>query len=446
MNYKRVYGENLPFNSEPKQELFAVHFDGSNYVGRYVYGKNKRDLTAFGKKLRYWFGRLDKTILEQFKKCKAEKLSDSEATELVLTRFENEETLLKLLNRTIASDSNCKDLIKQIDFEISLESGRLENVRQKEYFRLKYEQSIEARISFLKTRRELVVLNRAKGTPQYIKTVIEKYLTEATEEEKKERCRKEAFKTCSHEALKMGLKGQKYRNYLYREIPFLLGEEITDELKDFIFKRCCSDYKNFSKRKRLYHRKARLNRWNYFASFTYDDKKMTEYEFKKKLLKSFSNLAVRHRWRVMGAWEHGEEDGRLHFHALIYVPCGEMIGSCEIKSDYSLKRHKMVERNENSYFAETFGRNDFEVLPTEQCPREEIIEYIGKYMRKQGGKIFYSRHIPAAIFANLKETDLLCRIYEHAEIYVLNDFVIDYERDVEKTRLGKNCSIFDNAV
>lgn len=446
MNYKRVYGENLPFATEPKKELFAVHFDGSNYVGRFVYGENKQVSNNFKGKLRYWFGRLDKVILEQYKKCKAEKMSDTEAIEIVLKRFERDETLLKLLNRTIASDSNCNDLIKQIDFEISFVNGRLENVRQKEYFRLKYEQSVEARIAFLKEWRALVVSGREKGTPLYIKTLIEKHLTEATEEEKKERCRKEAFQTCSREALRLGLKGQKYRNYLYREIPLLLGEEMDEELKDFIFKRCYSDYKNFSKRKRLYHRKARLNRWNYFASFTYDDKKMTESEFKKKLIKSFSNLAVRHRWRVMGAWEHGEEDGRLHFHALIYVPCGEMIGFCEIKSDFSLKRHKMVERNENSYFAETFGRNDFEVLPTEQCPREEIIEYIGKYMRKQGGKIFYSRHIPAAIFANLKETDLLCRIYEHAEIYVLNDFVIDYERDVEKTRLGRNYSIFDNVV
>jgi len=87
-----------------------------------------------------------------------------------------------------------------------------------------------------------------------------------------------------------------------------------------------------------FERKAHMNRWNYFVTFTYDPKKQTEESFRKKLRKSLSNLHTRRGWKYMGVFEKGGENGTLHFHALIYVLDGEMIGTLIAKNEYSKKR------------------------------------------------------------------------------------------------------------
>lgn len=99
----------------------------------------------------------------------------------------------------------------------------------------------------------------------------------------------------------------------------------------------------------------------------------------------------------MGVFERAPETGRLHFHALLYVPDGEMIGTITEKQDYSTKQHKMQTTHENDFFAERFGRNDFAELSAGELQHGNTIGYILKYIGKTGEKITYSRGIRGEI-------------------------------------------------
>ena len=69
--------------------------------------------------------------------------------------------------------------------------------------------------------------------------------------------------------------------------------------------------RNIWQREKRFRRKAYLNRWNYFVTFTYDGKKHTEETFIKRLRKCLANLHTRRGWRYMGVTERGEENGRF---------------------------------------------------------------------------------------------------------------------------------------
>ena len=135
-----------------------------------------------------------------------------------------------------------------------------------------------------------------------------------------------------------------------------------ENVDEWITKKIKRSLNNLQHRKKRFRRKAYLNRWNYFVTFTYDDKKQTEETFKKKLRKCLSNLHTRRGWNYMGVFEYAPETGRLHFHGLLYVPDGEMVGNVVEKRDWSTAQQKMQTTFENSFFAETFGRNDFKEL------------------------------------------------------------------------------------
>ena len=54
-------------------------------------------------------------------------------------------------------------------------------------------------------------------------------------------------------------------------------------------------------------RKANLQDFNYFCTFTYSNKLHTEKSFKKKLRTAFRNFCFRHGWKYMGVWERSPE-------------------------------------------------------------------------------------------------------------------------------------------
>ncbi|PWM73354.1 MAG: hypothetical protein DBX59_05160 [Bacillota bacterium] len=99
----------------------------------------------------------------------------------------------------------------------------------------------------------------------------------------------------------------------------------ANALDEFINYEISRKLRRFHMRKLRFRRKANLNRWTHFVTFTYDDKKHTEESFRNKLRRCLCNLATRRKWRYMGVFERAPETGRLHFHALLYVPNGEMI-------------------------------------------------------------------------------------------------------------------------
>ena len=62
----------------------------------------------------------------------------------------------------------------------------------------------------------------------------------------------------------------------------------------------------------------------------------------------------------MGVFEYGELNGSIHFHALIYIPEGEVIGELVKKREYSTKRGERRTRYGNTFFDEYFGMSDFQ--------------------------------------------------------------------------------------
>lgn len=166
--------------------------------------------------------------------------------------------------------------------------------------------------------------------------------------------------------------------------------------------------RNINGRKNRAWKKARLAEFNYFCTFTYDDKKATEEEFRKKLSKMLSNLSVRKGWRYMGVWERGKKTDRLHFHALVHVPEGQMVGTFTEVKDYNTEKHCLKNQLLNDYFGERFGRTTFE--PIEECELDQSLNYILKYIEKTGEKIVYSRGLFMYFISDINDEDVIMKM------------------------------------
>ncbi len=201
-----------------------------------------------------------------------------------------------------------------------------------------------------------------------------------------------------------------------------LNEFITDEMK--------RKAHNLGMRKKRFRRKAHLNRWTHFITITYDDEKHTEETFRKKLRRCLCNLHTRRKWRYMGVFERAPETKRLHFHALLYVPDGEMVGVLTEKRDYSTKSHKMQTTHENDFFADRFGRNDFAEISPAELKHGGTVGYLLKYIGKTGERITYSRGIPTELYKEIDGKDIAAEMHDFILKYVLFDDVIDWATDI----------------
>lgn len=67
-------------------------------------------------------------------------------------------------------------------------------------------------------------------------------------------------------------------------------------------------------------RKVNLQKWDFFATFTYDDKKHDEVSFRRSLSNCLKHLSSRKGWKYIGVWERSPEKNRLHFHCLLFIP------------------------------------------------------------------------------------------------------------------------------
>ncbi|MDE7300544.1 MAG: hypothetical protein K2N47_00080 [Clostridia bacterium] len=217
-----------------------------------------------------------------------------------------------------------------------------------------------------------------------------------------------------------------------------------DDLDEYIARKIKGKANNLHHRKKLFKRKASLNRWNYFVTFTYADKKQTEDSFKKKLRKCLANLHTRRGWKYMGVFERAPETGRLHFHGLLYVTYNEMLGTITEKQDYSTTDGKMQTRHENSFFENAFGRNDFDEVTDEEMKNGLRQEYILKYIGKTGERIVYSRGIPSMVLKHLTVADVVTPLRnDFGDKYILFDDIIDWERDIMRCRYNKQMTVID---
>jgi len=189
-------------------------------------------------------------------------------------------------------------------------------------------------------------------------------------------------------------KKAKKKEKLFKEFtPLFKSEAEAQEFVETQFERL---NRNRIERYKRLKRKAYLQQWQYFCTFTYSDEKQTEESFRKQLMNCLYHLANRNGWRYIGAWERGNKTERLHFHALIYIPPNAMVGEFEEHTDYNFKTHNKQVTNQNTYFNERFGRSDFNKI-AHQSEVEDSVYYMLKYITKNDERVVYSRGLKSYI-------------------------------------------------
>ena len=227
---------------------------------------------------------------------------------------------------------------------------------------------------------------------------------------------KEYFEEFYTQSLELDKK--KRENYIIKKMQEYFSS--YEEAKEYVVKNMQRKTNNLIAKKTRFYRKAYLNEFNYFCTFTYDSAKHTEESFKKQLSKTLRNLASRKGWKYIGVWERGEKTERLHFHAIVYVPEGQMQGSLFKTSTYSFRNRVRKEVCQNTYFNTRFGMSDFEEIET----RSDLVSEMGyllKYIEKTGEKLVYSRGLPQFFISDIMDEDILCRTGREERKFVLSD-------------------------
>lgn len=212
------------------------------------------------------------------------------------------------------------------------------------------------------------------------------------------------------------------------EMVKIAVEEVNKEIKDkkiaeqIVKENIERLNRNAIERRKRLSRKAYLQKWDYFCTFTYDSSKLTEAEFRKKFLNCIKHQASRNGWKYIGVWEKSPTNERLHFHGLFYIPV--MVGKLEEIKDYSTKTHKMQITNQNTFFLKRFGRNDFKKLPPVKAILQQTINYLMKYIQKTGEKIIYSKGVPTYFKTDILEEDIVCTIgQEDRKLLLFDNFM-----------------------
>lgn len=183
----------------------------------------------------------------------------------------------------------------------------------------------------------------------------------------------------------------------------------------FISRKLWNMSASYHERKKRFFRKKDQVRWTAWITITYsDDKFKSEEEFNRTLRTFFKNKAHKDRgdWLVMGQFEHGEENGRLHFHGFFYIPQGSASRELVNRSKYSDKKQAWQNYKADSELLEKFGDNEYvDITDATQKDIHAMAEYTDKMTRymDKGGKVFYSRHIPMDFELEVLGKEMLTR-------------------------------------
>lgn len=227
-----------------------------------------------------------------------------------------------------------------------------------------------------------------------------------------------AFRGLYQASFREGIDNEKERREWIREIladTFGEGEDL-DAFLNAEFER---EERNLYVRKRRFFRKAFLNEWNYFVTFTYDNAKHDGESFKRKLRRTLANLHTRRGWKYMGMFEVSPEKKRIHFHGVFYIAAGEMVGELVEVADYSTEKGKRQTRFENSFFRERYGVNQF--VEMERQEMNICLNYIVKYIAKTGDRIVYSRAIPTELRESVSTDQICAEYFDFIKKFVLFD-------------------------
>ena len=230
--------------------------------------------------------------------------------------------------------------------------------------------------------------------------------------------RKEIFEEVYKET--QGLRKNQRRTVIFDKMrQYFDTDEKTNNFVNINLER---KQRNLISRRIRMTRKANLQEFNYFVTFTYDGAKHTEDSFKKKLKKALAHLTARKGWKYMGVWERSPKKKRLHFHGIFYIPDGTIPGILCTRKDYNFNKKQMVETFSSSYFEEKFGRNDFDVID-DNTVKGFALSYIMKYIEKSGEKIVYSKGLPQFFISDIMDEDIVCFFgVEDKKLLLFDDF------------------------
>lgn len=187
-------------------------------------------------------------------------------------------------------------------------------------------------------------------------------------------------------------------------LPYFKTEELS---RIYVNKNIEKKLRNLIARRIRLTRKANLQEFNYFVTFTYDGKLHTEDSFRKGLKNCLWRLVERKQWKYIGGWERSPEKQRLHFHGIFYIPEGTMPGILLDVNDYNFNTHNKQITHQNTYFNERFGRSDFELID-DMDKMGDALAYIMKYIEKSGEKIVYSKGLPQFFISDVMDEDIIC--------------------------------------
>ena len=186
--------------------------------------------------------------------------------------------------------------------------------------------------------------------------------------------------------------------------PYFKSEELS---RNYVNENIERKIRNLIARRIRLTRKANLQEFNYFVTFTYDGKLHTEDSFRKGLKNCLRHLVERKQWKYIGVWERSPEKQRLHFHGIFYIPEGTMPGMLLDVNDYNFSTHNRQITHQNTYFNERFGRSDFELID-DMDKMGDALAYIMKYIEKSGEKIVYSKGLPQFFISDVMDEDIIC--------------------------------------
>ena len=230
--------------------------------------------------------------------------------------------------------------------------------------------------------------------------------------------RKELFEEWYLECIDLS-RTEKKRILIEKMRPYFDSDEKAEKYVEMHLSR---KQRNLICRRIRLSRKANLQEFNYFCTFTYDSKLHTEDSFRYKLKHTLSNFSKRKGWKYIGVWERSPEKKRLHFHGIFYIPDGTMPGQFIEIEDYNFNTHKRQITNQSIYFNERFGRSDFEPI---NDPRRmgDAMAYLMKYIEKSGEKIVYSKGLPQYFISDILDEDVVCRIgMEEQKLLLFDNF------------------------
>ena len=247
---------------------------------------------------------------------------------------------------------------------------------------------------------------------------------------------KETTKKAYFEELYAQSTGRKMKD-VKKEVLEKMGKHFDkpSEAEMFVMSSIMRKKRNMSCRYTRVFRKAALQEFNYFCTFTYDPQKMDEVAFRKKLTYVFNNLSTRKGWKYIGVWERSPQAKRLHFHGVFYIPDGTLPGTLTPNSGYSFSQYRRHKFLQCDYFAERFGRNEFDPIDATTDLTHELY-YMLKYIEKSGESIVYSRGLPQFFISDVMEEDIVCPYGEEEQKFVLFDNFSCYDEGEYKGQVS----------